>query len=300
MSNHSKGVLYALVTALMWGVLAIALKIAVTKIDPETIVWFRFILSFIPLLVWVLLRKREALKILVKPPVILIVAAVMLSLNYLGFNYGVQYTSPGNAQIFIQLAQILLAVAGIVFLHERFSRVQAIGFLLAIAGLGLFYHQQLVHFAENKGEYRLGIFLILMAAVAWATYAILQKVLVVRHSGVALNLFLFGLPTFLFLPFVKFPQLAHLGVGWWLLLIFLGLNTLVSYTTLALSLKYLEASKISIILIMNPILTFIVMGILGAVHFSMVVPEKFTLVSVTGALTVLAGALLVIRKPRAG
>jgi len=283
----------------MWGVLAIALKIAVTKIDPETIVWFRFILSFIPLFVWVLFKKREILKILVKPPLLLVIATLMLSVNYLCFNYGVNFTSPGNAQIFIQVAQILLAMAGIVVFHERFSRVQAAGFLLAIAGLGLFYHQQLMQFAENQQEYQWGILLVLTAGVAWATYAILQKVLVVRHSGAALNLFIFGLPSLLFLPVVKFPQLAHLGIGWWLLLIFLGINTLISYTTLALSLKYLEASRISIILIMNPILTFIVMGILGAFSFSLIVPEKFTLVSVIGALTVLAGALMVIRKPKA-
>ena len=298
MSNHSKGVLYALITALLWGVLAIALKIAVMRIDPATIVWFRFILSFVPLFIWVMVYRREHLRILVKPPFLLVIATIMLSVNYLGFNYGVKYTSPGNAQIFIQTAQILLALAGIVFLKERFTRIQGGGFLLAIIGLLLFYNQQLVHFADNPIEYNRGILLILMAAVAWATYAILQKVLVVRFSGAALNLFIFGLPTLLYLPAVNFSQLSNLSFVWWLLLVFLGLNTLVSYTMLALSLKYLEASKISIILIMNPVITFILMGILGSLQFTLIVPERFTFFSVLGALTVLCGALLVIWKPK--
>jgi drug/metabolite transporter (DMT)-like permease len=298
MSNHSKGVLYALITALLWGVLAIALKIAVIRIDPATIVWFRFILSFIPLFIWVVIYRSEHLRILIRPPLLLVIATIMLSVNYLGFNYGVKYTSPGNAQIFIQTAQILLALAGIIFLKERFTRIQAGGFLLAIIGLLLFYNQQLLHFAENQTEYNRGILLILMAAVAWATYAILQKILVVRFSGAALNLFIFGLPSLLYLPAVNFSQLQNLGFVWWLLLVFLGINTLVSYTMLALSLKYLEASRISIILIMNPVITFILMGVLGSLSFTLIVPEKFTLFSILGALTVLCGALLVIWKPR--
>jgi drug/metabolite transporter (DMT)-like permease len=299
MSNHSKGVLYAMITALMWGVLAIALKIAVTRIDPATIVWFRFILSFIPLIAWILIKHREHLGILIKPPLLLVIGTIALSINYLGFNYGVKFTSPGNAQIFIQTAQILLALAGIIFLKERLTRIQASGFLLAIIGLGLFYNQQLLHFAENQQEYKMGIVLILGAAFAWATYAIIQKILVVRFSGAELNLFIFALPTILFLPAVNFSQLAHLSILWWLLLVFLGINTLISYTMLALSLKYLEASKISIILIMNPVITFIVMGILGGLQISIIVAEKFTFLSILGAVTVLAGAMLVIWKPKA-
>jgi drug/metabolite transporter (DMT)-like permease len=298
MSNHSKGVLYALITALLWGVLAIALKIAVIRIDPATIVWFRFILSFVPLFIWVMIYRQEHLRILVRPPFLLVIATIMLSINYLGFNYGVKYTSPGNAQIFIQTAQILLALGGIIFLRERFTRIQAGGFLLAIIGLVLFYNQQLLHFAENQIEYNRGILLILLAGVAWATYAILQKILVVRYSGAALNLFIFGLPSLLYLPAVNFSQLGNLSLAWWLLLVFLGINTLISYTMLALSLKYLEASKISIILIMNPVITFILMGILGSLQFTLIVPEKFTLFSILGALTVLSGALLVIWKPK--
>jgi drug/metabolite transporter (DMT)-like permease len=298
MSNHSLGVLYAVITALFWGVLAIALKIAVSRVDPATIVWFRFMMAFVPLFIWVSLREKKHLKILVRPPWLLVIATLMLSFNYLGFNYGVRFTSPGNAQIFIQTSQILLAFAGIVFFNEKFTVVQATGFILAILGLLLFYDQQLNHFAENQLDYKKGILLILLAAVAWAVYAILQKKLVIRYSGASLNLFLFGLPTILYFPFVNFHQLGSLNLWWWALMVFLGINTLVSYTTLALSLKYLEASRISIILIMNPVITFLLMSILGAVHFSLVTPEKFTFFSVIGAFVVLAGALLVIWRPK--
>lgn len=298
MQNYARGVTYAIITALFWGVLAVALKIAVTKVDVATIVWFRFTLAFIPLAVWAAIRNPKQLNILVKPPLLLVVATLALAWNYLGFNLGVQYTSPGNAQLFIQLGQVLLALSGIVFFRERFTKIQTLGFFLAIGGLLLYYNQQLGHFTGSESSYNFGVLITISGAVAWAIYAVLQKMLIVRFSAITLNLFLFGLPMLLYLPFVNFSQLTGLNVWWWLLMAFLGLNTLVAYTTLALSLKYLEASKASIILIMNPIITFLFMGLLAGLHFNLIEPEKLTLLSVFGALAVLAGAMLVIWKKR--
>ncbi len=300
MQDQTKGIIYAVITALFWGVLAVALKVAVRRIDPATIVWFRFSLAFVPLFVWSLAKRPSQLGILIRPPLLLVIATLALAWNYLAFNLGVQYTSPGNAQLFIQTGQILLAVAGIVFFGERFSPRQTAGFIMAVAGLLLFYRQQLGHFSGNETTYRYGIFLTLTGAVTWALYAALQKKLVVRHSALSLNLFLFGLPSLLYLPWVNFSQLAGLSWVWWLLMAFLGINTLVAYTTLALSLRYLEAGKTSIILIMNPIITFALMATLTSLEVSWIEPERFTLLSIIGAGIVLAGAILVIWKKRNG
>lgn len=298
MHNQTKGIIFAVITALLWGVLAVALKIAVRKVDAVTIVWFRFVMAFVPLFVWSMLKKRQNLKILVRPPLMLVVASVALAFNYLGFNLGVQYTSPGNAQLFVQTGQILLALSGMVFFGERFSTIQTGGFLLAIAGLLLFYNQQLFHSAGNAGDYKLGTAITIVAAVLWTVYAVFQKKLVVRYSALALNLFLFGLPAILYLPAVNFTHLQGLNWVWWLLMLFLGMNTLVAYTTLALSLKYLEAGKVSIILIMNPVVTFIIMGVLAGLRVTWIQPENITFLSLTGACAVIAGAILVIRKGR--
>ncbi len=298
MQNQLKGIILAVVTALFWGVLAIALKVAVRKVDAVTIVWFRFTLAFIPLFIWSLVKQPSRLRILVKPPRLLVAATLALAFNYLGFNLGVQYTTPGNAQLFIQTGQILLAVAGFLFFGERFTSRQYAGFFLALGGLLLFYNQQLAQFSVRQGEYNLGILITLAGAVAWAVYAAIQKKLVARYSAVTLNLFLFGLPMLLYLPFVNFSRLAALNAVWWLLMLFLGLNTLVAYTTLALSLRYLEAGKVSIILIMNPLVTFGLMALLTGAGVSWIDPERLSLLAIIGALTVLAGAILVLWKKR--
>jgi drug/metabolite transporter (DMT)-like permease len=100
------------------------------------------------------------------------------------------------------------------------------------------------------------------------------------------------------LPFVNFASLAHLSFGYWVLLVFLGANTLISYGYLSLALKYLEAGKVSIIIVLNPIITFILMGILSWWQVSWIDGEHFSFLSVSGALIALFGAILVVRKKR--
>lgn len=282
----------------MWGVLAIALKVASHVIDSPTIVWFRFSLAFSGMAVWALFNDPKALKILYKPSLILVISTLMLAWNYIGFMWGVQYTTPGNAQVAVQTGQVVLAIFGVVFFKEKLSLVQGLGFLLALVGFWIFYQQHLTALPANKSEYTKGMLLTVSAALTWAVYAAMQKKLIRQHPVTTLNLFIFGLPILLYLPFANFASLAHLSLGYWLLLIFLGANTLISYVCLSLALKYMEAGKVSVLLIMNPIITFVIMGVLTCLQVAWIAPEHFSVLSIFGALLALSGAILVVRKKR--
>lgn len=299
MQNHTKGIIYASVTAFFWGFLAVALKIAVREVEPQTIVWFRFIVAFIMLASWQAFKNPSSFKILAKPPLILILAALALSWNYLSYMFGVHYTTPSNAQLFIQTGPILLAVAGFIFFKEKLNRNQVIGFAIAILGLSFFYRDQLSAFFDSRGQYNLGVGLTLTSVLAWATFAISQKKLVSKYSVESLNLFLFGFPAILFLPFVNFAPLFQLHWSWWLLLLFLGANTFIAYTCLAQALKYTEANKVSVIIIINPIITFVTMGILTKLNVSWIAHERFSMLTILGASLVITGAILVAKKRKA-
>lgn len=298
MQNHTKGILYAAVTAFLWGFLGIALKIAVREVDPVTVVWFRFVIAFIALAGWLALKNPSSFRIITNPPILLILAALALSWNYMGYMLGVHYTTPSNANLIIQSGPLLLATAGFVLFKEPLHKKQILGFAVAIVGFVFFYRDQLSAFFEAKGNYNTGILFTFSSAAAWTTYAILQKKLVVKHPVNSLNLVLFGLPAIIYIPFLDLSPLLHLYWTWWLLLIFLGMNTFVAYTCLAKALQYIEANKVSIILIMNPMITFITMGVLTRMDVSWVQHERFTPVTILGALIVLSGAFLVVRRPQ--
>ncbi len=142
--------------------------------------------------------------------------------------------------------------------------------------------------------FSLGVFLIVISGLGWAVFAFFQKVLTKTHSTGQLNLFVFGLPVLLLAPFIKLDGFIELSPLAWVLLVYLGLNTLVAYGFLALALKYLEASKISVMITINPIITFITMGVLTYIEVSWIEPEIFTVKIVTTALVILAGTIMAV------
>ncbi len=293
-NSESKGLIYAGFTALLWGVLAIALKFSVSTLDPVSVVWFRFSFSFFVLLVWMLFFDRKDIVLLKRPPLTALVAAFFLGINYLGFISGVKYTSPSNAQVFIQLGSVGFALAGIFIYKEKVGWKHIIGFLMVLIGIALFYYEQLIALKGINGDYTKGILLVSGGGIAWAVFASLQKGLVAKLGPNQLNLVIYAFCSLLFLPFIDINQMSQQSLAEWLVLIFLGLNTVLAYGFLAIAIKYAEATKVSVIIALNPILTFVGMFVLAALEVSWIEPEHFTSLSILGAVIVLSGAVITI------
>ena len=69
---------------------------------------------------------------------------------------------------------------------------------------------------------------------------------------------------------------------------------MVAYGCLSFALKYAEANKVSIILTLNPIITFITMAILGFLEVAWIKSEVYTWLTIFGAALVITGAILVV------
>lgn len=291
------GILYAVITALFWGFLPIFLKVAVSFVGPHAIVWMRFLTAFIILFLLFVFHRPSGLKILIRPPLLLVIAAFCLGLNYIGFMQGINYTSPGITQIIIQLGPVLLAIAGVLIFRERLSKRQIIGFLVAGAGFIMFYYNQLASFLKDRESFHAGVLYIVFGAISWVFFASIQKKFVQQYPPQQLNLVIYSIPILMFLPFVGWEAFDGLRFWQWMLLIFLGINTLIAYGSLAAALKYLEANRVSIIITLNPIITFVVMFILDWLNVTWIEPEKINFYSMAGAMAVLTGVILAVRKP---
>lgn len=293
-STNSLGIAAAATTALFWGFLAITLKVATNEIDPYTIVWFRFAMAFLVLLIFTAIKDRSQFYIFKKPPFTLLIAALGLGINYISFLKGLEYTGPATAQVIIQIGPILLGLVGVVLFKEKIAPLQILGFLIAGVGLYFFYNEQLKLFVNNPETLNKGVFWVLLAAFSWLIYAIFQKKLVVKHSTSTLNLIIYGLPAVLFIPFTDFSVFQTLSLTYWLLMIFLGINTIVAYGCLALAFKFTEAYKVSIIITLNPLITIITLSILNYISVSWIAPERFTLIMIIGAILELSGAAIAV------
>lgn len=294
LDSRIKGVIFASITALMWGFLAIALKLAANVLDPVTIVWFRFLTAFFILFIYILITKPINLRILKKPPLLLLLAGLGLGINYVAFLYGLDLTSPGSAQVIIQIGPISLGMIGFFFFREKISVRQAVGFMIAGTGLMIFYRDNIAGITGDESMYNMGIIWVIVAAMAWVAYAILQKNLLKQYPASQLNLVLFGLPIVIFMPFIRPSGLLDLTFNSWLLLIYLGLNTLIAYGSLAMALKFLEANKVSIIITSNPILTFIIMAVMAYYEVSWIEPEVLSTTGMLAVVLVIGGGIMAV------
>lgn len=237
--------------------------------------WFRFTAAFAILALLVGRRDRRRLVVLRRPPPLALAAAVLLLANYLCFLWALDHTTPSNAQVLIQLAPLLLAGCGVLVFGETMNRAQLLAVGVAVVGFGLFYRDQLSQLVGDSERYVTGNAILLVAAVSWALYAVLQKVLTRRgHAPQDLNLVLYALPAVALLPFADFSVLAGLSAGWWALLVFLALNTLVAYGALGEALKRLPAHEVSLVITCNPLMTLAAMATLGALDVAWIAPDR--------------------------
>ncbi len=294
LSTH-KGILYAAITTLLWGVLGIMLKAASHFIDAYSLVWIRFVIALVCILPFYGLRAPHKLRLFMRPPALLLLASVFLSLNYLGFMRGIELTSPSNAQVLGQIGPILLVVFGVVLLKERLSWQQLVGILCAAVGFYMFFEDQVSSLLMSPSAYTLGIVWIAACSVTWALFAISVKMLVDRFEPQILNAFMYGIGIFLFLPFVNFSVFASLSLGDWALVLALGLNTLLSYGFLAASFKHLNASTVAMITTLSPVLCVLFMTALSMLHLRWVDPEFIHPIGYLGAAFTVVGAALVVR-----
>lgn len=298
LDNTTKGILFAATTALFWGFLGIFLKIALKEIDSMTIIWMRFVVAFSFLSLWLAIKRPSEFIIYKKMPPLLLVAALSLGFNYIGYMKGVEHAGPATAQILIQSAQVMLVLVGIFIFKERLNKKQLIGVAIVTVGFLVFYSESIENISTNRETYDMGVLYTLFGAAIWVVYAAIQKRLVATHSAQQLNMIIYLVPVLMFVCFADFGRLAEISLEMWLLVIFLGLNTLIAYGSLAEAFKYLEASKVSIIITLNPIITITTLTIMAYLEVTIIETTVISILGFVGAILVVFGAVLVITKKR--
>ncbi|MCB9911926.1 MAG: DMT family transporter [Planctomycetes bacterium] len=296
-SDRRLGLMMASTTALLWGVLAVAMKVATNHVPVMTITWFRFAFAFSLLFVFIARRGKRRLKVLVRPPLLGLVAALGLTGNYLGYLNGLHFTTPSNAQILIQTAPLMLALVGIVMFKERLKRSQWLGVGVALVGFVLFAWNQHQEQVISHQDWLRGNGMIFLGAVSWVVYAAIAKLLGMRGLPPQdLNLLIYAVPAAMLWPWVDFALLASLSWKMWILMAFLGANTLVAYGFLGEAFKRLPAYQVSLIITLNPLITLAVMAGLRPWGFAWLPADRVGALGYGAALLVVGGVVQVLRR----
>jgi drug/metabolite transporter (DMT)-like permease len=286
MKNKTTGHLSALLTIIIWGTTFISTKILLADFQPVEILFFRFVMGFIALLLVCPHRLRGTTK---NQEYTFVAAGLCgICMYYLLENIALTYTLASNVGVIISVAPFFTAILGHVFLKEdeKLGIGFFIGFVVAMTGIFL------ISFNGSKLELNpMGDLLALSAAFIWACYSVLTK----KISGFGYHTILttrrvffygivFMIPTlFLFdfqMDFSRFANPVYL-----LNIIYLGLGaSALCFVTWNFAVRVLGAVKTSVYIYMVPVIT--VATSVTILH------EKITPMAGIGTILTLAGLFL--------
>jgi drug/metabolite transporter (DMT)-like permease len=293
-SNWKLGLGFSLVTVVMWSLLPLALKEVLKVMDPMTISWYRFSLSAMVALLWYGRKSGPALISLLTSRSWPLSLATVLGLvcNYILYIWGLNHINPGASQILIQLAPLMLLIGSVAIFKERFSAFQWLGVVSLSAGMLLFFHQRLTSAVVTNDTYLAGVALLVGAALTWAIYGLAQKKLLAQHHAKDI-LFLICLSgTVLLWPLAEPLKIRALNTTELALLAFCGINTIIAYGSFGLAMSHWQASRVSAIIPLVPLLTLLITSGLNHWNLADIAAEPLDWLSIFGALLVVTGAAI--------
>lgn len=284
--KNTWGHLAALLTIVIWGTTFISTKILLVDFEPVEILFFRFIMGFLILL----MAYPRRLKIAERKQELTFAAAGLcgICLYYLLENIALTFTMASNVGVIISVAPFFTAILAHLFMksEEKLRANFFIGFVVAMIGIVL------ISFNGAKFELNpMGDILAVIAAFVWACYSILTKkigsygypvVLATRRTffyGI-----LFMIPTLFFFDFEiglsRFQNMTYLFN-----IFYLGLGaSALCFVTWNFAVKILGAVKTSIYIYMVPVIT--------VVTSVLILKEPVTWISAVGTLLAIAGLFL--------
>jgi drug/metabolite transporter (DMT)-like permease len=293
--NPRLGFLLAFSTVLLWGFLAVALKLLLVEgMDAFTITWYRLTTSALLLGAFQLWRGQlPSLGALGgKGWLLLAVALGGLVGNYVLFVVALDFVPPATAQVVVQLAPLLFLLGGLLIFGEQFSRGQWLGLGVLVAGLALFFNQRLLDLLRVSGSEAIGVVIVIIAAIVWAAYALAQKQLLAKLSSENVLLLVYIGATIVLLPVSRpgqITELSGLGLG---LLAFGVFNTLAAYGCFAEALEHWEASRVSAVISLTPLVTLFAVYVILAIWPQAEVGQRLDALGLAGAVLVVAGSML--------
>ena len=285
-NKNTLGHISAILTVLIWGTTFITTKVLLSHFTPIEILFFRFSLGFIALLLiyphkLVLTDKKQE-------KLFMLAGLCGVTLYFLFENIALTYSFASNIGVIVSISPFITGILTHFFLkQEKLKLSFFLGFFVSITGVALISFNGSTVLKLNP----IGDILAVLAAATWSIYSIVtKKISDYQYNTIQVTRRIFFYGLIFMLPALFFFDF-HIGIDRFkepLLLfniLFLGFGaSAVCFVTWNLSLKLLGVLKTSVYIYAVPVIT---------VAFSaFILKEKITSIAMVGTFLTLAGLFI--------
>ena len=285
-NKNTLGHISAILTVLIWGTTFISTKVLLSHFTPIEILFFRFSLGFIALLLiyphkLVLTDKKQE-------KLFMLAGLCGVTLYFLFENIALTYSFASNIGVIVSISPFITGILTHFFLkQEKLKLSFFLGFFVSITGVALISFNGSTVLKLNP----IGDILAVLAAATWSIYSIVtKKISDYQYNTIQVTRRIFFYGLIFMLPALFFFDF-HIGIDRFkepLLLfniLFLGFGaSAVCFVTWNLSLKLLGVLKTSVYIYAVPVIT---------VAFSaFILKGKITSIAMVGTFLTLAGLFI--------
>lgn len=285
-NKNTLGHISAILTVLIWGTTFISTKVLLTHFTPIEILFFRFSLGFVALL---LIYPHKLILVDKKQEKLFMLAGLCgVTLYFLFENIALTYSFASNIGVIVSISPFITGILTHFFLkQEKLKLSFFLGFLVSITGVALISFNGSTVLKLNP----IGDILAVLAAATWSVYSIVtKKISDYQYNTIQVTRRIFFYGLIFMLPALFFFDF-HVGIERFrnpLILfniLFLGFGaSAVCFVTWNLSLKLLGVLKTSVYIYAVPVIT---------VAFSaFILKEEITPIAMAGTFLTLAGLFI--------
>lgn len=292
MSDTLKGYLFALVSALTYGMIPLFM-IPLKKLEffsVDTALFYRFLIAAILILGYLVFYQKESVKINLKEGFVLSVLGLFYALSAEFLFIAYDFLSPGIASTIFFIYPIMVALILGIFFREKITLATTISLIVVVVGVAVLSIKPKNN--NDKDDFGInsiyiGLFVSLLGALMYALYMIIVNKTKIKASGVKVSFYSMVFASLFFL--VKTLVLGNsvaipsLEIGTHLALFSL-ITTALSVVSLVYAIKYIGSTPTAIMGAVEPVVAVMIsVGLFG---------EALTLSLIVGVIIIISGVLI--------
>ena len=241
------------ITILIWASAYVGVRMATPHFTPTALSMLRFLAASLTVLVMMPFHKmsRPALRDL---PLFLLSALCAYSLYSIIMALGARTVTASVSSFIMALSPVVVPMFARLILKERLHRIQLLSVAVSATGVSIML------FTDKSFSIEVGVLWVLLGAVLFALYNIIQRLLLKRYETFELIAYSTLLGTVTLLPFLPSGWQALTAAPLWSawVLLYLGVASTISYLLWGMALKLAaHTSEVTNFMFGTPILTTI-------------------------------------------